>query len=341
MSQIRINKSTLAAFTIALVGAVAAALLMPVSRDYLNYIDMFNESANSPNIFQAVQTIELTYSITAYLTKNIFVTSLILGLIALNVKINFFAKYKDVTFIAVAYYFARFFLVHDVTQVRISFAIAMLIIAYLRLQKAEFFYGFCFLIIAVLSHTSTLVYLPIIYIAATIKKPEAFLKKAVRVIVILVPIFVICATLILSQIPIADIIANLPDARLGNYYSEDYNVAVPNLFTDVFFYLKVAALLTLILSPLNSENKVRDARFGIVFLFSLAFFVLFHGIYAIASRLADIAAPFECVVVALFIKRLSIPNKVRISPFGSFLLRSLITIVIIARLVMAQLYLFK
>lgn len=344
MFAIKFNKYRTIAVFIAIAGTIIAIYLMPFSRDYINYKDIFDQSANAKSISESVNGIELTYSTVAYFTKSLIITSFLLGIIALSIKLIFFSKYKRIALIATAYYFARFFIVHDVTQVRISFAIAMLLVAFNHLVKRRYFYGIVFLIIAAFSHTSTVVYIPIVVIAGLINKPNVTLKSAFKIIVFLVPLILIVANYIISKIPIENIVSNLPDARLANYYSEDYDLIVPSLLTDVFFYLKVAALISLIFwKQANGKDDSEielHARWGIIFLFSLTLFVLFHNIYAIAARFADIAAPFECLILSLFITRLSKPNKIFFTPFASSILRIALTLIIVGRLIIAQTYLF-
>ena len=344
MAPLKLNIRSLIAVVIAFVGTIAIIILEPLSRDYSNYIDMFNAAANTSDVFTNLQTLELTFSVLAFVTQNFMVTVFIMSVIGLSVKMIFFCRYTEVAVIAVLYYFARFFLVQDVTQIRIAFAIAMLLLAFNYLLNKRFIVGFLFLFFAVISHTSTIAYIPIIWLSATCNEPGGALKKIFRIMVIIVPILLLSAALIFEFIPLADIIAALPDARLGNYYNEIYDFEVPNLFTDVFFYLKLLALLTLVFWRDNTRSADEHKlylRFGIVFLFSLMFFVLFHQLYAIATRLADIAAPFECIIVALFIVRLSKPNFSFFSPNTTIVLRVVLTLVIVVRLVVAQQYLFS
>ena len=95
--------------------------------------------------------------------------------------------------------------------------------------------------------------------------------------------------------------------------------------------------------PTTEQMKfqVEYLRFGIVFLFSLIFYVLFHDIHSIASILADITASFECIIMAVFIIRLSSPNNIIFSPLTSFMLKAIFTIIILIRLIVAQLYLLE
>lgn len=340
---IKLDKISFLFFFIALIGTFIAVSLMPYSKDYSNYLEMFDSYTHSPNLINSIQTTELTYSITAYLTKSLIITSFLLGIVALSIKMFFISKYKQVAYIAAAYYFARFFIVHDVTQVRISFAIGMLLVAYRTLTNRKYGLSFSFFLLAIISHTSTLIYIPVILVAGRVRNPHLFLRKSIKYCLYLVLIVLLTSTFILDKIPVVEIASNLPDIRLYNYFIEEYDFEIPKLYTDIFFFLKLFALLILIYKdPQKKELDLFEeySRCGIVFLFGLVFFVIFHNIYPIASRLSDIASPFECIVMALFITRLSQPRSVKIPHFSSFIIKILITTIILSRLIIAQSYLF-
>lgn len=223
----------------------------------------------------------------------------------------------------------------------------MLLVAFNRLHVKEYRLGFLFLLLAAISHSSTLIYIPIIFYAATVKNPSKSLKRLIVFIGFLIVTVVLFKSIgFFYELPIENLLALLPDGRLQTYYLEIYDFEVPSLFTDVFLYLKILSLVSLLfLSEENSilNYEIRDLcmRSGIVFLFSIIFFVSLHDLYAIASRLSDIAAPFEALVMAVFIVKLSRPSNVSLSPLIIFLVRLLLTFILITRLFIAQLPLLK
>lgn len=337
-------RQNLVSILTSLIATIIALNLMPFSRDWVNYQEIFDTVSNANSFFDSIVGPEIIYTSFAYLTHNILITSFLLGIIALKIKISFLVKDRSVAFIAVSYYFARFFLVHDVTQVRISFGIAMILVAYINLIKNKYWYSFLFMILAIMSHISTLVYIPVILIAALVKDPHKFLRNSFKYSFFAVGVILLLSTFLSNIISIVDIISTLPDVRLYNYFIEKSDFEVPKIYTDVFFFLKILALGLLVYhKPTTEQMKFQDEylRFGIVFLFSLIFYVLFHDMYPIASRLADITAPFECIIMAVFIIRLSMPNNIIFTPLTSFWFKIIFTTIILIRLLVAQLYLLE
>ena len=104
---------------------------------------------------------------------------------------------------------------------------------------------------------------------------------------------------------------NIPDKRIAAYFFEEYDFKIPPLKSDFFFIFKIVSLLFLGFSKKqnldeNDEIFYITYRAGIVFTFSIFIFISFHDLYAIASRLSDISAPFECIIIAYFI--INFPN---------------------------------
>jgi hypothetical protein len=223
----------------------------------------------------------------------------------------------------------------------------MLLVAFNQLYKIKYKIGFLFLMLAVISHSSTIVYIPIIAYASTVKNPLKSLQSLFFYIGFLIAFVALFKAIgFFYQIPIEDLLSLFPDGRLQIYYLEIYDFEVPSLYTDVFLYLKILALVSLLFleegnSNIDSEIRDLSIRSGIVFLFSIVFFVSLHEIYAIASRLGDIAAPFESFVMAVFIVKLSKPTKIFLPPILIFLIQLLLATILIVRLFIAQLPLLK
>ncbi|MDB5014029.1 MAG: EpsG family [Daejeonella sp.] len=316
---------------------------MPFSRDYENYKEIFQTASDAASLQESMVTAEVVFSTLSYVTKSFAATIAILGIISLTIKIQFLNKLSSYAWIAILYYFARYFIVHDITQVRISFGIAMLLVSFIKLMNRNYLMGFLFFFFAIISHSSTLVYVPIIIFASLVKRPEVILRSLVLIGGgITITYILLAGSNILDLIPIDSIISLLPDERLEIYYLETYDFSVPSLVGDVYLYLKIVALVVLALLPRTEVNQSEEIdqiyfRSGIVLLFSIVFFVLLHDVYAIASRMADIAAPFECLVMSLFIIRLSKPKNVIIPRFSSFSIRILLTAILVIRLFVAQL----
>ena len=326
---------------ISIIGTLFAISLMPFSRDYSVYNNLFNEAAYANSFANSISTLELTFSTLSYLTKSLFWTSFLLGTVSLSIKLNFFGKLSSFCWIPVVYYFCRFFILHDITQIRISFGISMLILGLLQLYNKKK-NAYLFFLLALITHTSTILYIPIIIFAVKTKDPRKKLKALLKFTGFFGFAFFLSYINLFNLLGLDKYFMLLPDQRLDIYYSETLNYDIPGLFTDVYLYIKIFSLIVLAFGfekGINIKGLDDDLCYiiGIIFVFSLLFFIIFHQFYTIAARLSEIAAPFECIIMSLFIIRFSrttITNKLNI-----YVLLFLV-IVLCVRLFIAQLPLF-
>lgn len=138
-----------------------------VDRDYSNYVYLFENFSNS--------LIEpLFYFISFIIHKFLFANPLYLFVIFafIGVSTNFWAikQLSDLWFLALVIYIGEFFILHDLTQIRVGVASGFLLLCikpiYERNLKRFLFYS----IIAILSHYSAILILPLWFL--NISKPR-------------------------------------------------------------------------------------------------------------------------------------------------------------------------
>ena len=341
--------ASIIALFLAILFSILAINLIPLSRDYENYIELFLNAKNAKSYFNSIESTEIIFSTLAFITRNFIFTALVLGLLGLYIKFKFFLYFKSASLVIIFYYLARFFIVLDVTQLRISFGISMLLVGFFVCTKKEYLKTFIFFVLAFISHSTTLVYIPILIFSALVKKPDKVFFKIIKLFIfIIIPIILIGVVFGKSlfssiSIPLDSLTNNIPDKRIAAYFFEEYDFKIPPLKSDFFFFFKIVSLLFLGFSKKqnldeNDEIFYITYRAGIVFNFSIFIFISFHDLYAIASRLSDISAPFECIIIAYFI--INFPkfakNKILIFAF-----QLVISILIISKLLFSQKYLFN
>lgn len=129
-------------------------------RDYLNYIQLFKY----PDEY-----IEPTFNIISYIVKLLFygnVVYLFLIYSFLGVSLKFYAikQLSPFFFLSVIIYLSHYYILHDLTQIRVGVASGFLLMCIKPLYERNFKLFFTFLFIAILFHYSAIVLLPLWFI---------------------------------------------------------------------------------------------------------------------------------------------------------------------------------
>lgn len=331
---------TLALLALAVAGTLLAVALMPRSRDFGNYESMCAASWQAAGLFDAFALSDPTFVASCRLTQSLLATALLLGSAGLMLKLRFFATLGGAAGVAVLLYFARFFIVHDVTQLRASFGIALLGAGYLALRRRRGRTAVLLLALAAGSHVSTLALMPAVAFAAFTRRPQRALRWALAVLLAAFAVKVGAGALIdLASLPLDAWLSE--EARLVAYVIEEVQVDVPPLATDLYLFVRLGALAACACMawPPARRGATPDDwhwRCGIVLCVGLLGFVLLHDYYTIAARLAELAAPFECAVVAAAVVLLSRRTAVVLSPPGAVLVRWAVAAALAAQLLPPQ-----
>lgn len=133
-----------------------------VDRDYLNYISWFELINNE--FWVAVEQKKdigfvLLYKSLAFITEQPWFFFFVAGFIALAVKAKFASKLQFGNFAALIFILiiSRFYLVHELTQVRAGLAIAIASYAAMTLLNGERFKSLFFFVIAISIHVSVII----------------------------------------------------------------------------------------------------------------------------------------------------------------------------------------
>ena len=72
-----ILRQNLISILTSLVATIIALNLMPFSRDWVNYQEIFDAASNANSFFDSIGSLEIIYTSFAYLTQNILITSFV------------------------------------------------------------------------------------------------------------------------------------------------------------------------------------------------------------------------------------------------------------------------
>jgi hypothetical protein len=328
---------------VAVLGALLALYLMPRSRDFMNYERQIEHVSQEESLSGVISSIELLFPVLFYLTSSLGLSSLLPTCLGLYLKLSYFETLGEVGWSAAGLYFARFFIVHEVTQIRASFAIALLLAGYLLLRKSRTCQALLLFLLAVTSHLSVLAYLPVLYYAAVARNPRSVLRPAFGALLVLL--------LVRSFYPFNltqwGLDALLPDrSRLLAHLLDTQPRDVPGLLGEKLLLLKILVIGLIAFPPGAIDTEPADpscsdwaARSALILTFSCLSFVVLYENFTIAARLSDLAAPFECALLAAFIWQLSKLFCCLLGECGALLIQLALTIILAATFIGPQLLL--
>lgn len=289
-------------FTLSTALAFLSLHLVESSRDYYIYLDKFRDANRAQNLFDAFEDKELLFAFLSHYISSFETVFFIFVILSLVIKTILFSKISDLYLYIIIYYLARFYLVHEVTQIRVDLAIAFFFFSFYLLIRKKWGYSILFFIISFLTHNSILFLFPI-YITLIFMTDYNKLFKYI--------FFSLCIIFILGifgekfKFDLNTIISYLPTDRYLYYIDEKYKFEIPSLLTDVYFYIKIFSIYIIYKNRKNSyilqNNYIIPAT--IIFSVTNIFFVVLHSSYAIAARLSDLSSTMEAFVVinALYI----------------------------------------
>jgi len=332
-----------AILSLSVAGAALALVLLPYSRDFSNYETIFENASGAQNLIDSFSASEPIFSGLSYLTTNLFLSVFILACLGLCIKLNYLTNRGEAAWIATTIYFARFFIVHEVTQIRASFAVGLLLAGYMLLIKSRNVAAVLCLLAAVGSHISSLIYIPVICYAALVRNPVLILRRA----------FIVLLGVLLFKIvfPI-----NLAGSGLDTFVPEKSRLLeyllhmdvpdVPGLLGEKLLYLKLLAIGVIAFTTQIATNEGKGVeqkdwpvRAGLILTFACMLFIVLYDNYIFAARFSDLSAPFECAVLAAFILFVADSCSCLLGKGGATILKITITAIIVVMLFIPQLLL--
>lgn len=140
------------------------------SPDYVNY-DIFFDLLR----FDGIQTIYtskfepgftiIAFALTTLFSSNLLVYSVIVAgaMFLKGVAIYLFSSARSIFFFVAVFYFARYYPLHELTQIRVACGTAFLLVAAIFLWRGNLLYALFACVAALCFHASTLVVIPILF----------------------------------------------------------------------------------------------------------------------------------------------------------------------------------
>ncbi|WP_297095251.1 EpsG family protein [uncultured Draconibacterium sp.] len=275
-------------FIVILLLSVAVYFLAPHSDDYSNYQRSFNYGASS----RIEPTFLLFTSITKFIGSGVIILYLLYSIIAVPIKLKAIKELSPYFAYSLILYVAYFFLLHEVTQIRASVAVAFFLFSikplYDRSFKQFIFLTFC----AVLFHYSAFMLIPLWFI-----KPQK-LNKAFYLV--LIPISYIIAgsglslTYLISFVPIPEIQILLEHHSYAMEQGIGDKINIYNLLQ--LFRCIICGILILLSDKIVVKNKYAFILLKL-YTISVVTVVLFHDLPVVSFRISEFLGVVEVLVL--------------------------------------------
>jgi hypothetical protein len=258
--------------------------------DYSGYVALYNKAALINTL-----RIEPTFIIISFIVKHVFNNVLFLFIIYafLGVFLKFYAIKKLTAFymLSALIYFSNFFIFHEMTQIRVGVASALLLISLKPLLEKNFKAYFFIIIIAFLFHYSALIALPLYFLNGQ--------KINVTVFAVTIPVSYL---LYFLNIHFAYLIDLIPIPEISFKFQQYRHLAaVNNSKANLFNYLQLSryflAMIFLWKWKLLQEKNIFSILLIKIYIIAISLLVFLVDIPALGARASELLLPVEIILI--------------------------------------------
>jgi hypothetical protein len=265
------------------------------SRDYFIYVDYYNDIDNIPITF-----LEPTYFLFVAISKVIFDgpigVFIIYSIIGVGLKGWAFIKLSKYYSISLIVYFGSFFLLHEMTQIRVGVAAAILLLSIPSIVDRKPFAFLSLLIIGSLFHYSLMIFAFVYFLDPRKVNPWIYISVIGITFLAAMAGFNMASFFELVRLGFISDKLNAYKALMEEGVHSDIQLINPLLF------LRIGIVTTLLLNwkVLQEKNKYSTILIK-VYSFSVFFFIAFADLPVLAGRTSQLFGIVEIIVVPFVI----------------------------------------
>ncbi|HMI00858.1 MAG TPA: EpsG family protein [Pedobacter sp.] len=263
--------------------------------DYLNYVDYYKD-VDKIGLLQ----IEPTFFLIANIARSLFDTSIavfvIYSVLGVFSKGYAFIKLSEFYLLSLIIYSATFFILHEMTQIRVGVASSILLLAVPVIYEKKWFIFFCLILLGTLFHYSFLIFSFFYFLNPNRIRPVFYI--CLLVFGYLIFLLGINAASLMEYVPI-DFISEkfkVYNSLLENGQDDKINVFNPL----VIFRLSFLMLLLWKWEYLYERNKYAIILIKI-YAFSNFFFVFLYSLPVLAFRTRELLGIVEIILLPFFV----------------------------------------
>lgn len=260
-----------------------------VDRDYDSYIEMFY---NYNDILLEPAFKFISYFIYTFMSGNYLYLFIVFGIIGVYVKLFAIKQLTQLWFLSLLIYFSYFFIMHEMTQIRVGVASAFLLLCIKPIYERDFKLFLIFSTTAFLFHFSAIIIFPLYFLGNKTRKTWLLLAVPIGYLIHFSGITII------GTIPIPGI-----QEKLAMYQQlhelGDENWTKINVFKLVFLArIVIFYILLFKYDSIIANNKYAGVLINI-FGISLMSFLALSFIPVLGVRISDLLGVVEIVLIPL------------------------------------------
>lgn len=274
-----------------------------IAPDYLNYVDWLNRAgASLDTIFAEFKDpgFLLTFSVVHWLGFPDYVFFCLIAFISLHAKF-IFSRHVFLGFFSYLIFFlifSRFYIVHDMVQVRVGAAIALASCGMIFFFRGCFFKGALFYLLGLSFHLSVIMFLPIaILLFLGIRKLTRF-----NIVALLVGAFTLSSLISTFSAQLSGI------GRLAPYLNGEYKTGTISLLS---FYVLVRIVLvsSILIKFYKQLSDVEQFVLGMSVL-GLALQILLSWNDSLSLRIAELFGMFDMACFVMLMRFLDFRSRI-------------------------------
>jgi hypothetical protein len=269
---------------------IVAAFRGAIDRDHKIYIAMYQASLSGTNYN------EFSYNILSliiyYLSDNIIFIFIFYAILGVSIKINAIKKLTDFPICAILIYFSMYYILHEMTQIRVGLATGFILLSIPYIYEKDFKRFLLYVLLGFFFHYSVIIVLPFYFLSH---------NKISKWFYILIPLAYILYFLDLNISSLLELIKL--DLIAFKYKAYKTLSAIDRI--NIFNFIMIMRYIFIIFLLWKWEFLYEKNKYSVIiiklYIISCFFLIILADIPAIAFRVSEIFAVVEIIIIPYFV----------------------------------------